>query len=223
VRRDRFVAEGVHEDVVLSNHRDRELRLRLELRFDCDFADVLEAQQPGEHDDPGRQSAEIGERSVTLRYERDGFRRGTRIEFSADGELDERQAVFDVVVEPHGEWRTCVDVVALVGDDEARPLLRCGSFRAAEPEMPTPLHEWLGQAPAVETADDDLHRTYLQSLRDLAALRIRPRRDLEHAMPAGGIPWFMCVFGRDSLLAAYEALPFQPTLAEAALRELAGL
>jgi glycogen debranching enzyme len=222
IRRDRFVTEGVHEDVVVSNLEDEELRLRLELRFDADFADVLEAQRPGERRD-GRTTVELGERSVTFRYERDGFRRGTRIELGADARLSERLAAFDLVLAPHAEWRVCVDVVALGDGSEARPLLRCGSFRAPEPEMPLTLAAWLEQAPTLETDDEDLRRTYLQSLHDLASLRIRPRPDLEHAMPAAGIPWFMCVFGRDSILAAYEALPFQPTLAEATLRALAGL
>jgi glycogen debranching enzyme len=42
-------------------------------------------------------------------------------------------------------------------------------------------------------------------------------------MPGGGLPWFMTVFGRDSLIAAYEALPFQAELAHATLQALADL
>jgi glycogen debranching enzyme len=223
IRRDRFVAAGVHEDIVVSNLEDRELRLQLELRFDSDFADILEARQNRERLDGGGGQTEVAAGSVTLSYERDGFRRGTRIEFSEECELHERRAVFDLALEPHGQWRTCVDIIALDGGGEARPLLRCGAFRAPEPEMPLTLSEWLAHAPTLETEDEDLRRTYLRSLHDLAALRIRPRPELEHAMPAGGIPWFMCVFGRDSILAAHEALPFQPTLAEATLRALARL
>jgi hypothetical protein len=44
LRRDRFVAEGVHEDLVVTNLRNHERRLRLEVRFAADFADILEAQ-----------------------------------------------------------------------------------------------------------------------------------------------------------------------------------
>jgi glycogen debranching enzyme len=40
-------------------------------------------------------------------------------------------------------------------------------------------------------------------------------------MPGGGLPWFMTAFGRDSLIAAYEALPFHADLARAALEALA--
>jgi glycogen debranching enzyme len=223
VRRERFVTEGVHEDFVVVNLEARERRLELELRFEADFADIMEAQSNGSVHDAGARSIKPEPRGATLSYECEGFRRGTRIEFSGDCSVHQDRALFDVVLEPHGEWRTCVDIVALADDAEARPILGAGSFHAPEPEMPLTVEEFLDRAPMLETEDEDLHRTYLQSLRDLAALRIRPRGDLEHAMPAGGMPWFMCPFGRDSILAAYEAMPFAPTLAEATLQALAAL
>ncbi len=89
--------------------------------------------------------------------------------------------------------------------------------------MPITIHEWLDGAPLLE-ATDELQHVYHRSLIDLAALRIRPREeDLRWAMPAGGVPWFLTVFGRDSLIASYQALPFHPTLAEATLETLADL
>src|SRR5205809_931960 len=44
VRRDRFVTDGFHEDLVVTNHGDEEQRVRLELSFASDFADIMEAQ-----------------------------------------------------------------------------------------------------------------------------------------------------------------------------------
>jgi glycogen debranching enzyme len=89
--------------------------------------------------------------------------------------------------------------------------------------MPITIHQWVDEAPLLE-ASDDLEAVYHRSLVDLAALRIRPREeDLRWAMPAGGVPWFLTVFGRDSLIASYQALPFHPTLAEATLETLADL
>src|SRR5919205_783406 len=42
-------------------------------------------------------------------------------------------------------------------------------------------------------------------------------------MPGGGLPWFMTVFGRDSLITVYETMPFHQELAQAALEALAEL
>jgi glycogen debranching enzyme len=39
--------------------------------------------------------------------------------------------------------------------------------------------------------------------------------------PAAGLPWFMSLFGRDSLITSYQALPFVPDLARDTLRVLA--
>jgi glycogen debranching enzyme len=59
---------------------------------------------------------------------------------------------------------------------------------------------------------------------DLAALRIRPDAvTIRWPMPGGGLPWFMTVFGRDSLIAAYEAIAFHQELALATLEALAQL
>jgi glycogen debranching enzyme len=165
----------------------------------------------------------VGGRSVTLAFRQDGFRRATRVTFSRAGELRDERMVYRIEVPPHERWHVCVDITPFEGRRPSPPLLRCNSFGAPEPEMPITIHEWLDEAPLLE-ANDDLQRVYQRSLIDLAALRIRPREeDLRWAMPAGGVPWFLTVFGRDSLIAGYQALPFHPTLAEATLETLADL
>jgi len=219
VERDRFVTEGAHEDIVVAKHTAEERLLRLDLCFAADFADVLEAQQPGAHEN--RTRVEVGKRSLTLSFEQDGFRRGTRLSFNRKGELERDRVTFKLTVEPHGRWKLCVDLTPIEGAKPRAPLLRCDSFGAPEPAMPLALQEWLERAPELE-AGDDLQHVYQSSLVDLASLRIRPREeDLRWAMPAGGVPWFLTVFGRDSLIASYQALPFQPTLARATLEALA--
>jgi glycogen debranching enzyme len=162
-------------------------------------------------------------RSVTLSFEQDGFRRATGLSFNRKGELKRNRASFEVRIEPQGKWKLCIDLTPIEGVKPKRPLLRCDSFGAPEPEMPLTLQEWLDQAPELE-ANDDLRHVYHGSLVDLAALRIRPREEGPRwAMPAGSVPWFLTVFGRDSLIASYQALPFQPTLARATLETLAEL
>jgi glycogen debranching enzyme len=63
---------------------------------------------------------------------------------------------------------------------------------------------------------------YARSLVDLAALRFYPAVLREgQAVPAAGLPWFMALFGRDSLITSYQALPYVPDLAQATLTSLA--
>ena len=86
--------------------------------------------------------------------------------------------------------------------------------------MPEDLSHWIEQAPTV-TCHPEAMRTYMRNLVDIAALRFRPDGMGDHSLPAAGLPWFMAVFGRDSLITSYEMLPFAPELAATALRALA--
>jgi len=64
VRRDRFVTDGFHEDIELENLSDDPQRVRVELRFGADFADIMEAQAEGD-DRNGRVESEVNTRSAT--------------------------------------------------------------------------------------------------------------------------------------------------------------
>lgn len=221
VQRDRIVADGVHEDIVVENHSERERTVALELRFGADFADIFEIKDRT----PKRGStwAEVDTSEVTLRYRRDGFRRGTRISFSEPCELRGDVARFELVLGPREVWRTHVDISCLVDDEERRPRHDCESPGDLQPQMPLTLEEWLAEAPRLEADLDPLRHTYRRSLLDLAALRFRPLTHVAWSLPAAGLPWFMALFGRDSLITAYEALPFQPRLAATTLESLAEL
>jgi glycogen debranching enzyme len=206
---------------VLENDSDEEQRVRLEVRFDSDFADVVDAQQKGE-DDTGVVHCDVNVRSARLWENRNGYRRETVVTFRKQGRLTRRRMVYDLRLPPRGEWKTCIDVAPVVEGRKRPPLLGCDSFGKAEPKMHIGLEEWLDDAPRLES-DEQTCRTYRQSLIDLASLRIRPSEQMTWAMPAGGLPWFMTVFGRDSIVASYQALPFQPHLAETTLECMAEL
>jgi glycogen debranching enzyme len=222
VRRDRFVSEGMHEDVVVENLGTEPREVRVELRYGSDFADVMEAQQGG--NGAGRSWVEAKTRSVTLWHERGGYRRGTTLTFSRAGRVDRKRARFGMRLGPDESWHLCVDVTPIVDGERRPPMLRCGAFHDHAPKMPVSLYEWLAETPELQTDHDKLELVYRQSNLDLAALRVRPDDvTIKFAMPGGGLPWFMTVFGRDSLITAYEALPFHAELAQATLEALAEL
>ena len=220
IRRDRFVTDGFHEDVEVENLSDERRSVRVEFRFASDFADIMEAQQGGS-DKKGRIEAELGARSITLGERRNGYERRTKITFRKQGRLRKDAMRFDLELGPRETWKTCIDVVPVVDGKPRLSLLGCGSFNRPVPKMELSLEEWIESAPEIETDDDGLRRTYQQSIADLAALRLRPSDSFEWALPAGGVPWFMTVFGRDSIIASFQTLPFQPTLAAMTLDALA--
>src|SRR5258706_11924397 len=87
--------------------------------------------------------------------------------------------------------------------------------------MATDLEEWLSVAPRLSCQWSWLERIYKRSLVDLAALRFYQHMIPGKSLPAAGLPWFMTIFGRDSLITSLQALPFTPELAETTLLTLA--
>ena len=218
VRRDRFVARGVHEDLVVQNHSDRSQTVTIEVEYGSDFADLFEVKD--RIPKRGQLRTELGPNQVTLTYTRDTFRRDTVIEFSENFSVGLERAQIELHLEPRGSWRTCIDVFPVRDGEPNRLEHGDRTFGNPKPDMPTTFEQWMAQAPALDTDNDVLRHTYRQSLIDLAALRFRPLKTLSYSLPAAGLPWFMALFGRDSLITAYQALPFQPHLARTTLEAL---
>jgi glycogen debranching enzyme len=211
VRR-RNVGDGMQEYLELTNHGVERLSLELSILFGADFADIFEVKDQLRK--TGRCYKRVGTDEVVLGYEREGFRRETMIRVGGAFFTDE-SLTFRIALEPRRTWTTDIEIaVATAG---ARPMVS----RAHEPKMPVGLREWLGAAPRLVTGWDDLRRTYLRSLIDLAALRFYPDTMPESSLPAAGLPWFMALFGRDSLITSYQALPFVPELCRTTLWALA--
>ncbi len=219
IRRERFIADGVHEELCLENHSEQVRQLTIELTFASDFADLFEVKERMRK--RGRLHAEVQRDRVSMQYRRDGFMRATVIEFGTKASLTSRRARFDVRLDPRGTWRTCVDVAVVVDGKEKRIPHGARAFGQPQPQMPVTFEQWMEEAPILETDLDALRHTYRQSMVDLAALRFRPLPTLSWSLPAAGLPWFMALFGRDSLITAYQALPFQPHLARTTLEALA--
>ncbi|HET9920646.1 MAG TPA: glycogen debranching N-terminal domain-containing protein, partial [Ktedonobacteraceae bacterium] len=68
----------------------------------------------------------------------------------------------------------------------------------------------------------NLERMYQQAIDDMGALRIYDLDVSETAwVPAAGVPWFVTLFGRDSLIVSYQNMTVSPGFARGALYRLA--
>ncbi|GAA0405658.1 amylo-alpha-1,6-glucosidase [Acrocarpospora corrugata] len=79
--------------------------------------------------------------------------------------------------------------------------------------------EW--SVPGVTAADRRLTRMLDQALDDLNSLRLTEASTPEDTFLGAGVPWFLTLFGRDSLWAASMMLPLGTDLAAGTLRTLA--
>src|SRR5919198_1824659 len=216
VVRRRYVGDGFHEDLTVFNHGAEPVELDVRLEAAADFADLFEVKDALEKN--GETYRELRDGELVLGYRRDDFARETILGASAEADVTEDGLTFRIRIEPKSEWNTCVDVTP-VADEAMRPKYPHGE-RTAKPNIGRSLADWLADAPKLESDWDPLPHIRRRSLVDLAALRFYPD-DSGASVPAAGLPWFMALFGRDSLITSYQALPFVPELARTTLRLLA--
>jgi glycogen debranching enzyme len=216
VIRRRAVGDGFHEELTILNHDDQPVELTVRIDAGADFADLFEVKDALKK--KGQYSARVVKGDLHLAYERETYRRETVISASKPAKMDEGGLTFDVRLEPHGEWTTDLDVVTTIGPGGryTRPKYGRGG-RQAQPNMERSLEKWTADAPRLECDWDPLRSTYRRSLVDLAALRFAPPVAGGRSLPAAGLPWFMTMFGRDSIFTSLQALPFTPELAATTL------
>ncbi|HEX5015128.1 MAG TPA: glycogen debranching N-terminal domain-containing protein [Candidatus Limnocylindrales bacterium] len=220
VIRERAVGTGFHEELTLINHENEPVDVTVRIDAASDFADLFEVKDAllkvGEY------ATRVDGGGLRLGYTRGTFHRETLITSSEPATIDEQGLTFELTIPAHTPWTTDLSVVtssAGPGGSHDRPKYRRGHTHAA-PRMEHSLETWLNDAPKVQSDWAPLSAIYRRSLVDLAALRFSPPVAGGKSLPAAGLPWFMTMFGRDSIFTSLQALPFTPDLAEATLRAL---
>ncbi len=141
-------------------------------------------------------------------------------------EVDGGWASFPIELAPHERWELVIDVVPSPSGEAIRPDVAERQFGEELQHIRDSLTAWQLRVPQLRAEWDDLEHAVSQSIADLAALRIRGKengRIAEGRLPAAGMPWFMTVFGRDSVITGLQTLLLGPELARGALEELAEL
>src|SRR5215212_8821798 len=221
VLRHRAVGNGFSEELTLLNHDNEPVDVVVRIAAASDFADLFEVKDALRK--KGTYSRRVDEGALVLSYQRDTFTRATTISASQPCQFDDTGLTFNVHIDPQESWTTSLDVVvALLGSDAGHDVGATLAWRARRPRanLAQNLARWIGRAPRLESDWESSKRTYRRSLVDLAALRFSPVSAGRSALPAAGLPWFMTMFGRDSILTSLQALPFSHELAATTLREL---
>src|SRR5436190_2612220 len=219
VMRRRCVSNGFEETIEIENHGKDPVDLDVKLEVGADFADLFEVKDKLAK--VGQLYSNVNDGTLTLGYRREDFVRETVIKSDKKGELREDGFLFKVKIPAQASWSVSFDVVARGRradiDEVERPRITSAMM---DPTRDKNLEAWLAGAPRLIASWDPLNKIYRRSLVDLAALRFETGIT-PGALPAAGLPWFMAVFGRDSLLTSFQALAFVPELAAATLRALA--
>ncbi|MDH6460066.1 glycogen debranching enzyme [Micromonospora sp. A200] len=221
--RERAVGGSFREQVTILNHDEKPVDLEIRMDAGSDFADLFQVKDEILNK-KGEIYTEVEADRLRLGYRRGNFKRETVISASRPARYDKNGFAFSVHLEPNEQWDTAiqVDTSALgPGGRDLRMGVRAHSTERLALEHD--LQEWVAKAPKVNSEHPELASTYRRSLIDLAALRFSPLSLGGAALPAAGLPWFMTMFGRDSILTSLQVLPFAPDLSKTTLRILGAL
>ncbi|WP_247672072.1 glycogen debranching N-terminal domain-containing protein [Micromonospora sp. M61] len=221
--RRRRIGPDLTESLTIFNYGDQDTDLDVRLEVAADFADIFEIKfDVGEK--VGTHYTHVGPNELRLGYRRGTYQREVVVSASEPAEFDPDGIRFRVRLRPGEQWSTQLqaDMRALRPDGvDLRSALR--AQRPDASTLPTSLRAWVEAAPTLDTDSVALQQVYHRSLVDLAALRFAPLSLSGAAVPAAGLPWFMTLFGRDSLLTCLQTLAVTPSLTPPTLRILGSL
>src|SRR5947208_7221770 len=207
------------DTLLLQNLTSDSISFSLEFQFQAEFEDMLAIRGlfQGKH---GTRHPPVWENgALSFRYDgADEIEREIAIHFSLmpDGMLPNR-ASYRIELSPRGSQQFGVSLNVSTSEPKRRPVRRPAGIKLEASR------EWIGGQPEQETKVQTnsllLSRVMDRSLSDLRMLRCT--LDGGASFFAAGVPWFVALFGRDSIITALQTLAYDPGIAEHTIRLLA--
>jgi glycogen debranching enzyme len=226
VRWDRLIEgekRALHEVLRVRNFSTEAVDLTLTFSFRADFEDVYAVRDLCQERrgalDPARWEGD----QLRLRYQgADAITRATEIRFWRHPDRAEgRRARFLLHLEPDAEEEIALSITLVEsrrGEAQPAEIMHPPDPAGIERRQRALHARRVAGSTQVHTDHVPLHEVLLRSLSDLAMLRTELQ---DEAFYSAGVPWFVALFGRDSILVALETLAYDPEIAGQTLRLLA--
>src|SRR5947207_5995371 len=222
VRRVRAIKGRVFERVRVKNYNPHPVQLTVDFAMAADFADIFEVrgvarEGRGHHEPPSADG-----RHARFAYKgEDGVIRETLIEFDPEPDRvevvgDRIEAGFVLRLAPH-QTRLISTTFDPVVDGVGPASIE---FDAAVHQLRRSYEDWERDATHISPDNELFTQLLTRGLRDLRALYTKTEQG---GILAAGIPWYVAVFGRDSLITSHQLLTVNPRPAREALELLAHL
>jgi len=248
ISRDRLLgAEGVAERVRIVNHAARDAEVPIDLELGCDGADIFEVRG---YRRPGRGKLlpiAVTDDRITFRYVGlDGIEQSTHVAFSERAESiepvdqplpdgsDSGAAIrlrWTLRLDPGATkmltwtiWSTDRPAPAEPADEPTGSSDHEAMFppvpRVSADEGAAAYHAWERGTTSVASDHELFNLVIKRSVSDLRLL-INEGPGADERYVSAGVPWFATLFGRDSIISAFQALAFRPQIAVEILHVLA--
>ncbi len=222
VRRD--ILGGMHEDIDITNHHRDRVEFQLMLAIRSDFADIFQVKSK-QLLSRGTIETTWQNGTLTTEYRNGEFQRS--IITAPDGtstppHYANGRLFFDISLDPGETWHACINFVALVDGEVLEPKHTDASISVTKAGQV--MANFLDIATRLQSSNVEVMAIYQQALTDMGALRIEVEENGQTFwMPAAGIPWFVAVFGRDSIIASLQTMAVNYEFGRGTLVKLAQL
>lgn len=223
----RTIDEGIHEDLDVINYGLTPVKFNLEVALRSDFADIFEVKSH-KFVRRGRIVTDWDQKRQMLRtsYSNRDFERVFTYRVGNAGSAPvyaNGRITFPILLESRARWHSCCEYIFGVQSRTRLPLHHWDhsnkTTRSEEMER-----RWKAQATSLTSANEDVYRLYRQTVEDIGSLRLYEQDYAPDVwVPAAGVPWFVTLFGRDSLIVSLQNMVVFPGFARGALKKLADL
>lgn len=216
--RDRILTDSLHDRITLENLGHEDTVIVADLHADADFADLFAVKEGRAA--PGRAEISVLETELLLIDQADSTRR-VSVTASMDPTISPGRLTWRVIVGAGQRWQTEIIARPTMAHHRPPATMAVSNRNEAAGDAHRKLDRWRDTTTDVTADDPGLTKVLRRSENDLGALLITNGNGESQPFVAAGAPWFMTLYGRDSLLTAWMALPLDLNLALGTLRQLA--
>lgn len=218
IKRHRFISSDVlYDRITLRNYNPKPLTFTVELSVDVDFSDmfIVRGFQNGT---TGKKSG-VSNRANDLLFSymgADDIKRETRIAWEENEKATVHDQTIQIPVElEHDEVKELTfSITPSLSEEKVEVLEWTEAYERLKGNYKT----WNENVTKISTDYKPLQDLVDRGIQDLHALSTNVGYG---PFFVAGLPWFGVPFGRDSLIAALQMLPFQPEIVRGTLRTMA--
>ncbi|MBN9562273.1 MAG: hypothetical protein J0H14_16340 [Alphaproteobacteria bacterium] len=215
VQINRFVGGGLRQDVHVTNHGMAETSVTLAWEVAADFADHTEAQSGKRQQDApvnDEWAARADGCDLTFRYRHPELDLATTLRFSGDGATDWAYAnrggsvvSCKLALRPQNTRTVGIDIAPVFRGETFAPIHGLDGVPTGDPVAARVTEEWTAACAHLSTGNSTVQTAWDRAAADLGSLHLLEGEGVERFTLAAGIPNYIGLFGRDSLMAAWQS------------------
>ena len=211
----RYVGGGLHQDIHVTNHGLAKTTAFLSWEFAADFADQEEAQsgerqQKAPVEQAWTKRPDGGE--LTFRYRHPDLPHETVARFSGPADFVEGMGKVSCALdlEPQQTRTVLFDVAPVFKGEKIEPFYGLDGAIKGDCPADQVREEWDAGCAVLSTANPTVQEAWNRAVSDLGALALLEGEGPERFTPAAGVPNYIALFGRDTLMAAWQSALLNP-------------